>query len=153
MITALLCLLESKQDNGCFLQKMKQSFDSWFHLEMMRGTHPSQPLPFFHSSAPDHLSQTHRSAITLFFNSLSAFLSSPFSFPSALSSLCFCQILLSSILLSVFVLQTNAHTHSHLSNWVWLQSCTLSSHTPLRCQISSARKRGKYEMIICTGCK
>ncbi len=156
MITALLGLLESKQDNGCFLQKMKRRFDSCFQLEMMRGTHHSQPLPFlsFLSGRPSvadtpRCNRSFSTPYQHFFLHLSPFL---LLFPMLLilsclnPSLFFCHILLSSVLLSVFVLHTHAHTqthaHSHLSNWVWLQSCALSSHAPL-CQISSQPGNGE----------
>lgn len=167
MITALLGLLESKQDNGCFLQKMKRRFDSCFQLEMMRGTHHSQPLSFlsFLSGRPSvadtpRCNRSFSTPYQHFFLHLSPFL---LLFPTLLilsclnPSLFFCHILLSSVLLSVFVLHTCTHTDTRT-----FTSFQLSLAAELRSQLTctfvmsnklSARKRGKYRVIICTECK
>ncbi len=129
MITALLGLLESKQYNGCFLQKMKWRFDSSFQLEMMRGTHHSQPLPFLSFlSSPPSVADTpwcNRSFSTPyqhFFLHLSPFLllfptllilsclnPSLFSFTSSFQAFCF-------LYLSFTHIHIQTHAHSHLSN-------------------------------------
>lgn len=161
MITALLCLLESKQDNGCFLQKMKQSFDICFQLETMRGTHHSQPFPFlsFLSGLPSVL-DTPRCSCSFstpyphFFLHLSPllvwillfFLSHP---PFKRSAFCICP----------------SHTCTHTYSWFSTHTVTsfqlslaVELHSQLTCTFVmsnklSARKRGKYGVIICTGCK
>lgn len=169
MITALLGLLESKQDNGCFLQKMKWRFDRFFQLEMMRGTHHSQPLPFlsFLSSRPSvadtpWCNRSFSTPYQHFFLHLSPFL---LLFPTLLilsclnPSLFFCHILLSSVLLSVFVLHIHTYTHTDTRTFTSFQ---LSLAAELRSQLTctfvmsnklSARKREKYGVIICTECK
>lgn len=168
MITALLGLLESKQDNGCFLQKMKRRFDSCFQLEMMRGTHHSQPLPFlsFLSGRPSvadtpRCNRSFSTPYQHFFLHLSPFL---LLFPTLL--------ILSCLNPSLFFLShppfkcsafciCPSHTCTHTDTRTFT-SFQLSLAAELRSQLTctfvmsnklSARKRGKYRVIICTECK
>lgn len=149
MITALLCLLESKQDNGCFLQKMKQSFDSWFQLDMMRGTHHSQPIPQRPTICHRHTAVQSLSFSTLyqhFFLHLSPFL---LLFPLFVS-------VKSSFQAFSFLYLSFKQMHTHIHIFPTESGCraALSAHIQYTFAMSNklfARKRGKSKWLFALG--